>query len=92
MPLPSPFTVEEFRDWAAQQPAEERYQYFDNCGCAMARFLIAKGYTSKPLVGGEDWDQGETDEVFEIPRRLIKPLSGNPETFGALVERIDATA
>ena len=82
-------TVEQFRDWLAQQPADATYNYHDNRGCAYFQFLEAIG-APVSSVGPDAWrdtDGGRHPIPEQLQTRLTTAVSGG--TFGGLLKALE---
>jgi hypothetical protein len=78
------FTIAEFLDWARRKPANERYDYCDSSVCALAQFGLETGR-------GHLVEASGTAFLNRLEnRRLHEAVLRQPETFGALVTRLEA--
>lgn len=93
------FTVAEFLAWARTKPAVDEYRYGSTTNCALCQFLRETGRGVRPVVGNNYWraDYGCAENT--IPEVIALASRGNtafcswePETFGALVERLEVVA
>jgi hypothetical protein len=85
-PTVSPdFTVAEFLAWVRTKPADEEYDYYSACGCALGQFC---GVTGRNWFG--DYAAFNARNVFEVAYR--EQLVAEPQTFGALASRLETIA
>jgi hypothetical protein len=81
-PRAADFTVAELLAWARTKPANERYDFTNSRICALAQFGRA---TNRAHLIGPDG----TAALCDWPE-LQDAMAGGAETFGALVERLEA--
>lgn len=82
------FDLTRFRDWLLTMPRKERYCYFDNGNCLLARYFYSCGYTDV-LVGGSSvyCSLGSIRLDMNLPSFFKEvPLLGR-RTFGAALFR-----
>lgn len=93
--------IEFIADFAAfcRSKGDERYNFFNNCDCALAQFLRFSGRCENPYViglgqwkpadeHGENWRQVPFDREGTPGHERI--LGREPYTFSALATRLEA--
>jgi hypothetical protein len=79
--------------WLKKQPAETSYNYADQRGCLLARYLKSKGF-SRIWVGG--WTCKIGGAEFDIPYALQEIASGDDtgsvHTYGQALTRAVASS
>lgn len=78
-------------EWARTKPADERYNYVSNCGCAVAQFLKDTGRCRDPMVLASAWydrSDGYTG-LHRLPLSVDYAASALPHTFGAFADRLE---
>lgn len=81
--------IGDFRNWLRSHPADETYEYEDPWGCLVFQYLRARG---KPVdaVGTREWV--DTRKQWHPIPDLIHDASISSRTFGAALERLEASA
>lgn len=84
----------QFLTFCRSKPADEKYNYGLNCGCAYFQFLESAGYPVK-RVGGWDWtDVDGKDHPIPEPLLRTNEQGESPlvfgDTFGGLADRLEA--
>lgn len=89
------FTLADVLAWARTKPADETYEFFDACGCAMGQFLLAAGIARRPHVDLNRWQEGSGEDAQQhhFDERAHKAAHNNFErsgwTFGAFADRLE---
>ena len=79
----SDFPLAEFLEFARSKPADERFDYTDSSVCALTQFGRATGREHLTEHSGSALLFGELPALNDA-------LAAKPETFGALVTRLEA--
>ena len=79
-------TLEAFADWCEKQPANESYEYFDVCNCAVAQYARHLGINYKPVCASDApeatfWQRAEWEAC---------PTFDDDPRWGALAARLRA--
>lgn len=81
---------DQFTVWVASQPADEQYDYFNECHCACGQFFTFIGLAEQ--VNRDDpANDGKTALRDRIETRFMEELIAHPRTFGQLAARLEAT-
>jgi hypothetical protein len=86
------FTIADVLAWARTKPADERYSYIDNTGCALCIFLRETHRAERPHVVPDFWYEERTAERHKYPYILnlaVQSLWIGGTTFGGLVRRLE---
>jgi len=77
-------------DFCRSKPADEEYDFLDNCGGALFQFLSNAGYPVAGVSGYGVWvdAEGNRHQPGIDPEGDL--LSDEPTTFGALASRLEA--
>lgn len=83
-----PFTLESLVRWLERQPADERYCFLKNGGCAFFHYAQSCGLPVK-RVGGRYW-RDLKNETHDFPANIPLLAALTPHTYGAMLDRARA--
>lgn len=89
--MKNPLTIEAFAEWCESKPADERYEYMDDCGCAFFQYLQDRGF-QPARVDGYGWYSHDGNQYHPLPAGVEDPLCQGDSTFGALAARLREVA
>ncbi len=82
--------TQQFTDWVNTKPADEPYNWYAICGCALFQFYDAHGYPIAHVGSGTWVDHGGNGHA--VPAGLGDLCSQQPHTFGGLASRLSHPA
>lgn len=81
----------DFRAWLVTKDPKERFTYIDIHDCCLAQYLKDTERSAHPTVLGYTFHLGENyRDVHKIPEDIRIALLAEPQTFGRVLEVLDA--